>query len=120
MKLYQHSVRCPAAMQLFLDANPHYWRFVPMMVVEAEQTNERVVRRPVFSDELDWNRRSLDDSLVCVESVPKPRPGFVFSNRQIMLQTQYFHMKRDLEMPSPDIDLYDATMATVRTYSTIS
>ncbi|CAF5220007.1 unnamed protein product, partial [Rotaria magnacalcarata] len=32
MKLYQHSVRCTVAMQIFLDANQQYWRFVPMTI----------------------------------------------------------------------------------------
>ena len=30
MALYQHSARCPSAMQWFLDENPEYWPFVPI------------------------------------------------------------------------------------------
>jgi hypothetical protein len=115
MKLYQHSVRCPAAMQLFLDAHPQYWRFVPMSIDESERECERVLQRPVFSAELDWNQRPVNECLAYVESVPKPHAGLVFSHRQILLQTQFFHNKRDLDLPPhPDVDLYEATLATVR------
>ena len=117
MKLYQHSVRCSVAMQLFLDAHPRYWRFVPMTIDESERECERVFQRPVFSVELEWNQRPVNECLLYVESVPKPHPELVFSNRQRMLQAQYFYNKRDLDLPQPEIDLYQATIATVCQYA---
>lgn len=122
MKLYQHSVRCPVAVQLFLDAHPRYWRFVPMTIDESERECERIIEQSVFSDALEWNQRSNDECLLYMESVPKPShsSGLVFSRRQSMLQMQYFHNKRDLDLPSADIDLYEASIATVRTYVALS
>ncbi|CAF1575645.1 unnamed protein product, partial [Adineta steineri] len=35
MRLYQHSARCPTALRLFLDCNPNYWCFIPMVKHEA-------------------------------------------------------------------------------------
>ena len=45
MKLYQHSVRCPVAMQIFLDTNPQYWRFVPMTLEESEKPEQQNILR---------------------------------------------------------------------------
>ena len=35
MWLYQHTARCPVAIQLFLEANPGYWCLIPMKNEEA-------------------------------------------------------------------------------------
>ena len=48
-----------------------------------------------------------------MEAVPKPPTGYTFSNQQILLQAQYFHQKRDKNLPNEDIDLYDATIVAV-------
>ena len=72
MKLYPHSVRWPAAMQIFLNANPHYWRLVRMVMKEAEVPLQSLIQRQVLTDQLDWNLRSIDDCRVFVEAVLKP------------------------------------------------
>ena len=106
-------------MQVFLDANPRYWRFVPMTIDESERECERAMQPPVFSVAPDSNQRSVDESLRCVESTPTPSSGLIFSRRQIMLQTQFFYNKRDLDLPRSDVDLYDASIATVRKYHVV-
>ena len=113
MKLYQHSVRCPVAMQIFLDANPQYWRFVPMSMEESKRPEQQTIQRPNLADELDFHLRSKEDSFICVEAIPKPPTGYTFSNRQLLLQTQYFHKKCDQILPNQDIDLYNATIVAV-------
>ena len=113
MRLYQHSVRCPTAMQIFLDANPRYWRFLPMTMEDAEASLECLIQRPVLSNELDWNIRPTDDCRLCIEAVPKPPVGYIFSNRQIVSQTEYFHKRQDRNLPNQDIDLYHATIVAV-------
>ncbi|CAF4750928.1 unnamed protein product, partial [Rotaria magnacalcarata] len=35
MRLYEHSAHCPVALQLFLDRNPNYWCFIPMLEDET-------------------------------------------------------------------------------------
>lgn len=113
MRLYQHSVRCPVAMQLFLDANPQYWRFVPMPLEESEMPEQKFVQPYIRPDEISWNIRAKEDYQRCVENVPKPPRDYIFSKRQIALQTEYFHKMRDKNLPDPNIDLYDATIVAV-------
>lgn len=111
MRLYQHSARCPFAMQIFLDANPQYWRFIPMSIKESEQVEQQTIPQ---NSVLDMQVRTREECSLYVQSVPKPPSGFTFSNRQILLQTKYFQQKRDLNLPNSDIDLYNASVAAVR------
>ena len=74
---------------------------------------QSVIQRPVLSDQLDWNLRAIEDCRLCVEAVPKPPMGYTFSNRQVVLQTECFHTKRDKNLPNQEIDLYDATIVAV-------
>jgi hypothetical protein len=39
MLLYQHSTGCPLILECFLDNNPEYWCFVPMLLDEATANN---------------------------------------------------------------------------------
>ena len=115
VKLYQHSAQCPVAMQIFLYANPHYWSFTPMTIEESQQSEQQSIRHSIeFSYQLDWNVPSKEDCRRYVEAVPKPPTGYTFSNREILLQAQYFHRKRDKKLPNQDIDLYDATVVAAR------
>ena len=110
MRLYQHSARCSVAMQIFLDANPQYWRFVPMTVDESTKPEQHIIQRPVFSDEFQPHYRLKEEAVACLDGVPKAPPNFVFSNRQLVRQTQYFHQSRDKTLPDMNIDLYQATV----------
>ena len=113
MKLYQHSARCPVAMQIFLDANPQYWRFVPMTVTEAGTLEQKTLPRPQVINELEAEVRSPEECRLCIEAVPRPPSGYVFSDRQILRQTEYFHKKRDQIRLKYNIDLYHATVVAV-------
>lgn len=113
MKLYQHSVHCREAMQIFLDANPQYWIFVPMTVNEAKQPEQLSLANVQLSDDLHYNQRSKDDCRIYIESIPKPCEGYIFSPRQLLLQMHYFHKKQDKLLPNMNVDLYDATIVAV-------
>ncbi|CAF4059990.1 unnamed protein product, partial [Rotaria magnacalcarata] len=113
MKLYQHSVRCRVAMQIFLDANPQYWRFIPMTLEEAEALEQRSIHGLGLPEELDWKLRSREDCKLYVASVPKPPQDYIFSNRQQALQLLYFYKKRDKTLPNQSIDLYNATVVAI-------
>ena len=79
MKLYQHSAQCPVAMQIFFDANPQYWSFVPMTIDESQQSELQSIEHSIeFSDQLDWNVRSKEDCRRYVEVVPKPPTAYTF------------------------------------------
>ena len=116
MKLYQHSVRCPKAMQIFLDANPQYWRFIPMTVAEAQRSDEHHVAPLVFPQPLGVNQRSQEQCQHCLDALPSPPTGFEFSKQQIFQQTQYFHLKQDRTSPSEDLDLYQTSVVAVCKY----
>ena len=116
MRLYQHSVRCPVAMQIFLDANPQYWRFIPMSVDESERPEQQSIQQNLLSNDMDADLRTKEDCLLCLQAVPKPPIGFTFSNRQILLQTHYFQKKRDLILPNQHIDLYNASIVALCKY----
>ena len=96
-------------MQIFLDANPQYWRFVPMTIAESEQSEQQAIEHLRLVDE----HRSRQECRTCVEDVPCPPTGHVFSNRQVALQAQYFYKRRDETLPNNDIDLYNATIVAV-------
>ena len=113
MRLYQHSVRCPIAMQIFLDANPQYWRFVPMSIEESQRSEQQSIQHSLVWNDNDTNLRTKEECSACLEAVPEPPMGYTFSNRQILLQTQYFQKKRDQNLPNQDIDLYNASIVAV-------
>lgn len=100
-------------MQLFLDANPQYWRFVPMSVEESQRPEQQYIPRNSISTDAHAQLRTQEDCSVCLRSVPKPPTGLTFSNRQIFLQAQYFQKKRDQILPNQDIDLYNASVVAV-------
>jgi hypothetical protein len=101
-------------MQLFLDAHPQYWRFIPMSVDEARVAEEHNVAPLVIPDPAGVNQRTREQCDYCLRAVPSPPTGFVFSKRQIVEQTQYFHLKRDRTLPSSDdLDLYQASIVAV-------
>jgi len=84
-----------------------------MSIEEGQAPEQKLIQRPQLSDELDWNLRSKEDSLICIDAVPKPPSGYTFSNRQMLLQTTYFHKKQDKNLSNADIDLYNATIVAV-------
>jgi len=86
------------AMQIFLDANPQYWRFVPMSIEESQRPEQQSIQPPHLPDQLDWNLRSKEDCFIYLEAVPKPPTGYTFSNRQLLLQTQYLYDVSDRYM----------------------
>ena len=121
MKLYQHSARCPVAMQIFLDANPRYWPFVPMTVEEAGTHEQLNYREPVIADVIDPEKmRTKSSSLKMMkEDVPEPSGGFIFSRQQLTSQVEYLHQKLDKKIPNFNIDLYNATIVALCKFSLI-
>lgn len=117
MRLYQHSAQCPAALQIFLDANPQYWAFIPMKAEEAERPEQCFAHVPNIAEQsINSMRRSKGECQQYVDSLPKPPEGFVFSQRQIMKQMEYFHQLQDKKQPNAEVDLYDATIIAVCKY----
>lgn len=120
MLLYRHSARCPAAMQLFLDCNPHYWSFVPMLQQDAQQENRyyslpaSIPIDPTSSVSSSVHLRSDHDAGSCMTDLPPlPSNEYTFSSRQCVEQFQYFQNKRDYRWPNFNLDLYNAKIIAV-------
>ena len=100
MRLYQHSMRCSAAVQLFLDCNPQYWCFIPMLEDDVNRQNQYTATHPMSN-----GNRSLEERLTDVPQCPE---GYQFSRRQLAKQYEYFAKQLDRQPPHPDLNLYQA------------
>ncbi|CAF1403722.1 unnamed protein product [Adineta steineri] len=88
MLIYKHSIRCPSAIQLFLDCNPQYWHFVPMLKVEIQ-----------------------DSSTNTLSSMPSD--NYTFFAHQRLKQVQLLKDKHECLKPNFHLDLYNATIIAV-------
>ena len=77
--LYQHVRQCSAGIQLFLDSNPNYWRFVPMSIAETDQENFNY-RTMALTTSVHHHDKEL---MKWLDDMPKPGPNFKFSKRQL-------------------------------------
>ncbi|CAF3756457.1 unnamed protein product [Rotaria magnacalcarata] len=88
MRLYQHSARCSVVLRSFLDCNPIYWCFIPVLWNEALAENSIHTRGTSDTDLLllqvltstAVGNRRLANYLNCV---PLPPAAYVFSNQQL-------------------------------------
>ncbi|CAF5175457.1 unnamed protein product, partial [Rotaria magnacalcarata] len=94
-----------AAIQMFLDSNPHYWRFFPMSIIEVDQNNN------------NYEMRNISTTMVDVQNylrnIPKPPFGYKFSKRQIEKQAEFFIMKLINQTINDRIDLFNTTIVAV-------
>jgi hypothetical protein len=116
MRLYRHSTKCPSAVQMFLDENPQYWRFVPMTTSEANQLEQNVTASTMDIKSVADIR--IDEEIkLFIKNLPRPpssvSSNYQFSLRQYHLQYAYFRTKRDLVMPNLHLDLYNAKIIAV-------
>ena len=47
MRLYQHAARCSVALRKFLDFNPHYWPFIPLLWRDLQADNIFSIREDI-------------------------------------------------------------------------
>jgi len=141
MLLYRHAVRCPAAMQIFLNFNPIYWCFAPLRSVEAEVQNKTNPTLPSSLIFLDSNyltsiaskdryaimgtstTRSDESVRSCMRSLPPVPRGYDFSIQQRAQQFQYFKQTHDFShRQNPCMDLFNAAVVAVckRVYVTLT
>ena len=98
MRLYQHSIRCSTAIQLFLNSNPQYWCFIPILKDEANCHSEFITTNPIPDGNRPMERR--------LNYVPISPEGYQFSPRQLSKQYEYFVKQMDRQLPCPDSNLY--------------
>ena len=133
--LYRHTVRCPSAMQIFLNFNPIYWCFVPLRHIETEiqdRNNPTLPTGLILLDSVyptsiaskDRNTimatqitRSDESVRSCIRNLPSIPQGYEFSIQQRAQQFQYFKQKHDLtHVQNPTLDLYNAAVIAVCKY----
>lgn len=124
-KLYQHSIQCSVALEIFLKCHPRYWCWVPMtreqiLKDDAHLTPEHKNRLSQWEEAKDFfetepNEYQRDLSLVrwCVNHVPTPPLHYGFSLRQKLEQYEFFQDRVD-RFPSRFLDLYNATIVMAR------
>lgn len=120
MLLYRHSARCPAAMQWFLNCNPHFWPFVPLEKTRAHMDNaiyvmpSSIPADPTSPMVTESNRRSDLEAGTCLNDLPDlPSDDYTFSTRQCAEQFKIFKNKDNQLLPNNDLDLYNATIVAV-------
>lgn len=111
MKLYQHSVRCPFAIQRFLDANPKYWPFVPFP--KDECTDRSIEAESTLDNSSHPHLRSNTICARLVSGIPPPPNGYHFSRRQREQQFEFFRQRQDQLLPDHETNLYDTTVLAV-------
>ncbi|CAF1520413.1 unnamed protein product [Rotaria magnacalcarata] len=104
MKLYQHSVHCPSALQWFLDENPEYWSFVPQKLTESQEQDEE---KDILTPMMDTNQFTY------ANDVPLPPNNYRFSFEQKLEIDRFFHEKKYLNSPNLHLDLYQANIVAV-------
>ncbi|CAF1469686.1 unnamed protein product [Rotaria magnacalcarata] len=121
MRLYQHSARCPVALRSFLDCNPIYWCFIPVLWSEALAENSVHTRGTSDTDLLllqvltstAVGNRRLANYLDCVPLSPA---AYVFSNQQVKQQRSFFQQFISCtndQLPYLTLDLYKVAIIAV-------
>jgi hypothetical protein len=111
MHLYRHSTECLVAIQMFLDQNPRYWRFVPMTYEDANHPAQMITMSTL--DMKMMAVRSHDEIDPFIRDLPTPPANYRFSKRQNLQQYAFFLGKKDLIMPNLHLDLYNAKIIAV-------
>ena len=120
MRLYQHSARCPVALRTFLDCNPSYWCFIPLLWHEAQDENKACLSSKIVPELTNvnvMNRISNRKLTHCLDRVPLVPVAYAFSYRQLQKQRLFFEnfLSSDIdELPYSAVDLYKVSIITVR------
>ena len=129
MRLYQHTARCPAALEAFIDCNPMYRCFVPMDWYEAISDNREYLgsahdtRPRLRYDNVHYNDPDdpeySADVIEYLQRVPLPLVAYAFSYRQRQEQRTFFRQFITLRHRRGifrSLDLYRFKVIAVRTY----
>jgi hypothetical protein len=127
MRLYQHSARCSVALRSFLDCNPNYWRFVPMLWYDAQA--EKIAAFRERSSSSSSNTDPEMDNVIAMgaisnrrvahslDHVPLSPAAYAFSYEQRRKQYLFFGqflLSPVDHMPYSTIDLYKMAIIAVR------
>ena len=122
MRLYQHSAKCPVALRTFLDCNPDYWCFIPLLWQDAEEANMAYLREASnlnmgMNHNINMSVRHSKRVSDYLDMVPIPPAAYAFSYRQRQQQRSFFERILTLtihQQPFSTLDLYQFSIITVR------
>ena len=97
MRLYQHSIRCSAAMQLLLEWNPQYPCSVPMLRDHARRQNPYTIGTLMSNNDRSTQQR--------LNYVPVPPESYEFARRQVIKQYEFFVNHLDEQPPQSDLNM---------------
>ncbi|CAF2994453.1 unnamed protein product [Rotaria sp. Silwood2] len=115
MLLYQHTMQCSVAIQMFLEKNPAYWPFVPMSNEQANQDNisYRSIRSSITTTTNNVNPTDDPEIQNYFAHLPPPPAGFKFSKRQIEKQIDIFRKNILNETFNNNVYVYNAAIIAV-------
>ena len=125
--LYIHAVQCPALLEIFLQNNPQYNCFIPMLLEHATENNlftdtddssslsfitSSTTHRSTTSEGQDCSIN--DDIEKCLANLPKPSKDAVFTQNQRQQQRYFFQQYlSNHKFFLNSFDLYHVTLLTV-------
>ena len=107
IRLYQHPIGCSSAIQAFLNHNPDYWIFVPVLNEEANHENIHYQKSSLLAT------TTTKEIQACVGILPKPPLRYKFSNYQIKKQYEFFAKKLYTKQVNYNFIVYKATIVAV-------
>ncbi|CAF2077940.1 unnamed protein product [Rotaria magnacalcarata] len=121
MRLYEHSAHCPVALQLFLDRNPNYWCFIPMLEDETHKEDDlyaRIIEATrseiilMLAVDTEHQRKIID--LLCHVPLSSTRSKFscVQKHEQRLFFDRFLTSPVD-ELPYIETDLYQMKIIAV-------
>jgi hypothetical protein len=125
MRLYQHSARCSVALRSFVDCNPDYWCFIPMLWHDAQAENVAAFGENSSSQRED---PEMDNIIAmgaignhrlsrCLDHVPLSPGAYAFSLEQKRKQRSFFEqflLSPIDQTPYSAMDLYKMAIIAVR------
>ena len=125
MRLYEHSARCPSALQAFLDCNPAYWCFIPLRWEDAVSESFACLReQPGIGREaiqvMELNESGDPRIHRSLRRVPVPPAAYEFSYRQRQQQRVFFEQLVSLSGEQTlvnALDLYKFAIVAVCKYA---
>ena len=127
MRLYRHAARCPAALRLFLDCNPDYWCFIPLLWHDAQAKNIAYLQERSTSKIVDLDATNVIAIAAisnyqvtdCLNHVPFTPARCAFSYQQRQQQRVFFEQFLSLpvdQLPYSPVDLYKVASTAIRKY----
>ncbi|CAF1203513.1 unnamed protein product [Adineta steineri] len=123
MRLYQHSARCPIALRSFLECNPNYWCFIPMLLHEALAENILYTRTSNYSTAELYDfipMIAIDNQRVenYLSHIPLSPVSYAFSYQQRQKQRLFFESivpfsTNEQSLPYSPLHLYKVALIVV-------